>query len=338
MNAETSLKPMKMDLFPTPKDLSLSQVMKRFSCEVDAREYLEAIRWPNGVVCPHCKNSDQKKIWKIHANVAKKVRPGLYRCAECDKEFTVTVGTIFEDSHIPLSKWLVAFYMMATAKKGISALWIQQNLGLGSYRTAWMMMHKIRHALKDPAFMEPLSGTLECDETFVNALPRQRANEERPVKGYRQGSEKVPVVALVEREGGIRAKVVPNVSQKNLRLFIGLKADVKSTVNTDEFAVYRPILRAFKRHDRVNHKQKEYARHNPDGTVSHVNSCESFFSLLKRGVYGSFHHVSKEHLPRYCDEFSFRWNHRDLNSGQRFVAGLQRAEGKRLTYRKPIAK
>jgi len=337
MKTDLPEKTSKLDLFPTPKDLSLSQVMKRFNTEVDAREYLEAVRWPNGPVCPHCKNSDQKKIWKIHTNVAKKVRPGLYRCAECDKEFTVTVGTIFEDSHIPLSKWLVAFYMMATAKKGISALWIQQNLGLGSYRTAWMMMHKIRHALKDPGFTAPLDGTLECDETYINALPRQRSGEKRPVKGFREGSEKVPIVALVKRDGTVRTKVTPNVTQKNLRLFIGANADPNSTINTDQSNLYY-FLRGFKRHDRVNHAIKEYARHNPDGTVSHVNSCESFFSLLKRGVYGSFHHVSKEHLPRYCDEFSFRWNHRDLNSGERFVAGLQRAEGKRLMYRQPIEK
>jgi transposase-like protein len=316
------MKMTKTNLSPTPKDLTLSEVMKRFSCESDAREYLEAVRWPNGVTCSHCKNNNQEKIWKIHANVAKKVRPGLYRCAECDKEFTVTVGTIFEDSHIPLSKWLVAFYMAATAKKGVSALWIQQNLGLGSYRTAWMMMHKIRHALKDPAFMEPLDGTLECDETYINALPRKRANEKRPVRGYRQGSEKTPVVALVKRDGGIRAKMMPTVTQKNLRLFIGLNANTDSTVNTDQAGVYRPILKAFKRHDRVNHHVKEYARHNADGTVSHTNTCESFFSLLKRGVYGSYHHVSKEHLPRYCDEFSFRWNNRKLNSGERFVLGF----------------
>jgi transposase-like protein len=143
---------------------------------------------------------------------------------------------------------------------------------------------------------------------------------------------------LVKRSGEVRAKVIPNVTQKNLRLFIGLNADVKSTVNTDQSRLYWPILKAFKRHDRVNHRIKEYARHNFDGTVSHVNTCESFFSLLKRGIYGSFHHVSKEHLPRYCDEFSFRWNNRELNSGERFVAGLKRTEGKRLMYKQPIAK
>lgn len=299
---------MKSELLPTPDEMTLDKINQHFNTDETAREYLEAIRWPNGVVCPHCKNSDTKKIWKIQPNPAKKIRAGLYRCAECNKEFTCTVGTIFEDSHIPLRKWLVAWYLISTAKKGISALWIQQNLGLGSYRTAWMMMHKIRHALKDPAVAEQMKGTLECDETYVNALPRKNENKPRPVAGYRPGSEKVPVVALINRDGGVRAKVMPTVTQKNLRLFIGLNADPNSIVNTDQCATYRPILRGFKRHDRVNHSIKEYARHNADGTVSHVNTCESFFSLLKRGIYGSFHHVSKEHLPRYCDEFSFRWN------------------------------
>ncbi len=177
--------------------MTLDKINQHFNTDDKAREYLEAIRWPNGVVCPHCANSNAEKIWKIQPNPRKKIRVGLYRCAECDKEFTCTVGTIFEDSHIPLRKWLVAWYLISTSKKGISALWIQQNLGLGSYRTAWMMMHKIRHAMKDSAVSEQMKGTLECDETYVNALPRQSEKEKRPVKGYRYGSEKVPVVALI---------------------------------------------------------------------------------------------------------------------------------------------
>jgi transposase-like protein len=326
---------MKSELLQTPAEMTLDKINQHFNTDEKAREYLEAIRWPIGVVCPHCKNGDAKKIWKIQPNPEKKIRAGLYRCAACNKEFTVTVGTIFEDSHIPLRKWLVAWYLISTSKKGVSALWIQENLGLGSYRTAWMMMHKIRHALKDPGVAEQMSGVLECDETYVKALPRKSEKQERPVQGYRKGSEKVPVVALVERDGEVRTKVIPNVTQKNLRLFIGINADPNSIVNTDKSRLYYPVLRGFKRHDRVNHYIKEYARHNADGTVSHVNTCESFFSLLKRGIYGSFHHVSKEHLSRYCDEFSFRWNHRDLNCGERFVAGLKKSEGKRLMYRRP---
>jgi transposase-like protein len=328
---------MKTELLPTPKDLTLSQVMERFNTDDKAREYLEAIRWPNGVTCPHCKNSDQEKFYVIKENKEKHIRAGLRRCVACDKEFTVTVGTIFEDSHIPLRKWLVAWYLICTSKKGVSALQIQRSLGLGSYRTAWMMMHKIRHTLKDPAFNTPMEGTLEADETFLNALPRMKSRKAgEPIRGYRQGSKKTAILALIQRGGSIRTKVVPNISQKNLRLFIGLNADTGSTVNTDEYMAYRPILKAYKRHDRVCHYRKEYARTNPDGTVSHVNNCESFFSLLKRGVYGSFHHVSKEHLHRYCEEFSFRWNHRHVTDGERMIAGLKQIEGKKMVYKQPI--
>ncbi len=327
---------MENEMMPTPSEMTLDKLNEHFNTEEAARKYLESILWPNGVICPHCKNNDQSKFWNIKENKAKKIRAGLRRCVQCDKEFTCTVGTIFEDSHIPLRKWLIAWYLITSCKKGISALWIQENLGFGSYRTAWMMMHKIRHALKDPEINQMLEGTLECDETYVNALPRNVEKGDRPVEGFRKGSEKVPVVALIKRDGKVRAKVMPNVNQKNLRLFVGLNAEPTSTVNTDQSNLYYPILKGFKRHDTVNHSVKEYARHNSDGSVSHVNTCESFFSLLKRGIYGSFHHVSKEHLPRYCDEFSFRWNNRHLNSGEKFVTGLKQSGGKRLIYRKPI--
>jgi transposase-like protein len=329
---------MKNELLPTPKDLTLSQVMERFSTDETAREYLEAIRWPNGTVCPHCKNSDPKKIWKIRPNLTKKIRAGLYRCAECDKEFTCTVGTIFEDSHIPLKKWLVAWYLICSSKKGISALQIQRSLGLGSYRTAWMMMHKIRHSMKDPAYNEPLDGVLEADETYVGGKPGPHDAGRMTKHGFRRYSTKTPVIALVQRGGKIRTKVVATVSHKNLKLFIGVNADPNSIVNTDQAAIYRPILRGFKRHDVVNHSQFEYARHNFDGTVSHVNNAESYFSLLKRGVVGAFHHVSPEHLHRYCDEFDFRWDFRKVTDGERMVEGLKRTEGKRLTYKQPIKK
>ena len=241
--------------------------------------------------CPHCKNTNQEKIWKIKQNKSKKIRAGLYRCAECNKEFTCTVDTIFEDSHIPLRKWLIAWYLICTSKKGISALQIQRSLGLGSYRTAWMMMHKIRHAIKDPSFGEPLTGTVEVDETYVGGRARP-ANKQSPgFPGYQHGSSKTPVFALIQRGGNIRTGVVKTVTANNLRLFVGLNACTSATLNTDQSVLYCPIGKPFKRHDTVNHSKKEYARHNPDGTVSHVNSCESFFSLLKRGMVGAFHHV-----------------------------------------------
>lgn len=249
---------MKSELLPTPKELTLSKVMERFSTEETAREYLESIRWPNGPVCPHCQNANQEKIWAIKANKDKKVRAGLRECVECGKQFTVTVDTIFEDSHIPLQKWLVAWYLVASSKKGISALQIQRSLGLGSYRTAWMMMHKIRHALKDKAIDQMLGGVLEADETYVGGKPHPYGDKRLERLGFRKGSVKTPVVALVQRGGKIRTQVMPRVTQKNLKLFIGINADQNAVINTDQSALYPRIVKSFKRHDVVNHSQLEY--------------------------------------------------------------------------------
>jgi transposase-like protein len=160
---------MKIEQPPTPDDLTLDQIMQQFNTDESARTYLESIRWPNGVVCPHCKNNEPKKIWPIQANKEKKVRAGLYQCGECNKQFTCTVGTIFEDSHIPLRKWLVAFYLNSSSKKGISSLQLQRILDLGSYRTALFMQHRIRHALRDLVFNDRLTGVVEVDETYVGA-------------------------------------------------------------------------------------------------------------------------------------------------------------------------
>jgi hypothetical protein len=194
--------------------------------------------------------------------------------------------------------------------------------------------------MKDPAFTEPLplTGTVECDETFVGGEPRPNTADKPRPRGYRQGSSKIPVLALVQRGGPVRTGVVEKVTSKNLRLFVAINASTDATLNTDQCLMYRPLSKSYKRHDVVNHSKKEYARHNADGTVSHVNSCESFFSLLKRGIVGAFHHVSKQHLPRYCDEFAFRWDHRYVTDGERMVAGLKKTEGKRLIYRTPVIK
>lgn len=326
---------MKAEFLPTPKDLSLAEVTERFHSDDTAREYLEAIRWPNGPVCPHCKNADQAKIWKLEANKKAKIRPGLYQCKECAKQFTVMVGTIFTDSHIPLRKWLIAWYMICNAKKGVSALQIQRALGLGSYRTAWMMMHKIRHAMADPVFNQPLSGELEADEMYYGPKPKKDKDGKLIEKGYRKNSSKIPILALVQRDGGVRTQVVAAVNNHNIRKFFQTHAHRQSTLNTDESNPYVPIGRGFPKHNTVVHRRKEYQRVNPDGSIASTNTVESFFSLLRRGLNGSFHHVSKEHLFRYCDEFAFRWNFRKATDGERFVAGLKQTEGKRLTYKQP---
>jgi transposase-like protein len=306
-----------------PHEMTLIQIMERFPDDEKARKHLEEIRWKNGIVCPHCFCNDQANFSNIAANLEKKVRAGLRYCSACGKQFTCTVGTIFEDSHIPLRKWVIAWYLLCTSKKGISALQVKRMLDLGSYRTAWMMMHKIRYALQSPSFSEKLSGTVEVDETYVGGKVRGMG---RCYKG-----NKTAVVALVERNGGVRSQVVQTVTGKNIRKMLTEHVEKSTDIMTDTFQVYLKATKGFKSHQSVNHKQREYVR----GNV-HTNTVEGYFSLLKRGVIGTFHHVSKKHLPLYLAEFDHRYSNRKVTDGQRTFDSLSKMEGKRLTYKQPV--
>ena len=300
-------------------ELTLIQIIDQFPTDDAAREHLEGIRWHDGVVCPHCKCSDQSKLSSIAANKEKKVRAGLRWCANCEKQFTVTIGTIFEDSHIPLRKWLIAWYMICSSKKGVSSLQLQRQLELGSYRTALFMTHRIRYALHDPAFTDKLDGTVEVDETWVGGKQ----------KGVGHGSKvhKTPVVALVQRGGKVRSHVTHRVTAYNLKKAVHDNVELGSKVMTDDFAGYKGLRDGFK-HQSVNHSKGEYVRGD-----AHTNTVEGFFSLLKRGVVGTFHSISREHLPLYLAEFNHRWNYRKSTDGERTLAGLRKMEGKRLTYK-----
>lgn len=309
-------------LIPTPEGMTLDGVMRHFDTDEKARAYLECIRWPNGPYCPHCENYDKRPIWEIAANAEKGIRPGLRQCGACNKQFTVTVGTIFEDSKVPLRKWLIAWYLLCSSKKGISALQIQRMLGLGSYRTAWMMMHKIRYALKDPAFEKKLSGVVEIDETYVGG--------KRKHVGQGYVKNKVPVVSLVERGGRVRSVMMRDVTAKKIKAVMHANVEKSAVINTDESRPYVNASREFAGHKVVNHSLGEYSR----GDVT-TNTVEGFFSLLKRGVVGTFHHVSEKHLPLYLAEFDFRYNQRGVTDGLRTFAALKHAEGKRMTYRAP---
>lgn len=303
--------------------LNLITLAQEYSDENKARALLESLRWPNGPICPHCKFNE---VYKITPSPGSTTRPGLYSCAACRQQFTVKVGTIFEDSHLPISKWLMAIFILCSSKKSISAHQMHRMLKV-TYKTSWFMCHRIRHAMgTGDAPIKKLSGTVEVDETFVGGKGDIRTKLDR----------KTPVVALIERNGDVYTRVVSNVTQKNLRTAITECVDKGAILNTDDSGVYRRQFKDYKRHDIVNHSKEEYARHNPDGTVSHVNTAESFFSLLKRGVYGSWHHVSREHLPKYADEFAFRWTHRKVTDGERTVAAIKATEGKRLTYRQAV--
>ena len=292
--------------------------------EDEARAFLESIRWPDGVVCPHCAVVGESTRLK-----GKSTRPGVYKCRPCRKQFTVTVGTIFHRSHIPLTTWIAAFFILCTSKKSVSALQLQRQLGLGSYKTAWHMAHRIRYAMRNGPLGTMLSGDIEADETYIGGKPRKRGKRGENPAG--RGTKKTPVAALVERGGEARAKVVTRVNAATLKGFIRENADHSSTIHTDEWAAYKGIGREFEGgHTVVKHGGGEYARGN-----AYTNTAESFFSLLKRGVFGQWHHVSKEHLQRYVDEFCYRWTHSGKTDEDRTALALAQADGVRLTYRRP---
>jgi transposase-like protein len=282
-------------------------------------------------------------VYKLRGNGGGRNTRFLWDCRGCKRQFTVRIGTVFEDSRIPLRHWCYAFWAACASKKGVSALQIRRQTGL-SYKSALFLMHRIRYAMT-PSRSPRLSGTVEVDETYVGGKPRPPSmqavqamtyEERKPFFEERRrqrgrGTKKAPVVALVERDGRVRARVVTEVSGKTLRRAIKESVRPTARIYTDELASYRGIGKHFAGgHSTVRHSVREYAR----GDV-HVNTAESFFALLKRGLIGTFHAVSKRHLHRYVSEFAFRWNSRRLDDGARVLAAIQGAEGKRLMYRQP---
>ena len=286
-----------------------------------AREHLEALHWPNGPVCPHCGSDDAKRLQ------GKSHRAGLVQCNACREQFTVTVGTVFERSKVPLNKWLLCNHLLCASKKGMSAHEIHRLLGV-TYKTAWFMCHRIRTAMT-PTNPGPLGGenkVVEADETYVGGKAKNRA--------YREPRAKQAVVALVEREGHVRSFHVANVTAKQLRPLIVTTVARSSYLMTDESPVYTRVGREFAGHGTVNHSAKEYVT---TGGFKHSNTVENFFSIFKRGVIGTYHHMSEAHLARYTAEFDFRYNHRSVNDFKRANAALIGAIGKRLTYRRADA-
>ena len=244
--------------------------------DADARGYLESIRWPDGPVCPHCGDTENAKRLNGEAH-----RPGLHKCYSCNKQFTVTVGTVMHRSKIPLRKWVMAFHLICASQKGVSALQLQRMLSLGSYRTAWHMAHRIRMAMREQPLAGLLCGTVEADETYIGG-------KRKGSKPGRATDHKTPVFVLVERNGRVRARAVPDVTGATLKAAIREHVDPSSRMMTDEYGSYRGLGKEFASHQTVSHKAREYARNDV-----HVNTAESFNGLLKRGVVGAFHSVSR---------------------------------------------
>jgi|ERR1051326_6563307 transposase-like protein len=295
--------------------MNLNDIAKSYHDEDSARAFLESERWPDGqAACPKC--GEIGRAYRLTT------RKGLWKCGACRKQFTVTVGTIFEDSHIPLNKWLMAIHLLCSSKKGMSAHQLHRMLGV-TYKSAWFMAHRIRYAMAH-LNLPMLTGTVEVDETYVGG-------KKRGLQGVK--SNKAPVVSLVERGGNVRSFHHKElVTGKTLKQIVRENVGKEAHIMTDDFAGYRGLNKEFHRHSTVRHKWGVYARKEGDTLIS-TNTIEGYFSILKRGINGVYHHVGKQHLHRYLSEFDFRYNSRHNTDGERSLLAIRKVTGKRLKYR-----
>jgi transposase-like protein len=316
-----------MDTFSAP----------HFHDDSAARAFFERILWPSGPVCPHCGVFDRAYKTK---------RPGVYRCAEkeCRKDFTVTTGTVMERSHVALHKWLQAFHLMCSSKKGVSAHQLHRTLDL-SYEAAWFMAHRIRESMRSGGLAPPMGGgggIVEADETYHGKVDTPRVSPQRRGRPFTKSGKvgpggKRPIMALVERGGRVRTFHVAVADQATVSKIARENVTKESRLHTDESRLYGFAKDHFEAHKTVHHTSGEYVRYEKGETV-HTNSAEGYFSIFKRGMKGIYQHCSEKHLHRYLAEFDFRYNHRirlGYDDGERAARAIKGASGKRLTYHQP---
>jgi transposase-like protein len=295
-----------------------------FHDETKAREHLESLRWPNGVICPHCGNSDPETIKRLEG---KSHRPGLFQCNECRDHFTVTVGTVMERSHIPLHKWVLAFHLMNASKKGMSAHQLHRMLKI-TYKSAWFMTHRIRETMTDDDDPQDMGGKgqqVQADETYYG-------NTSKRAKHYKKGhSQKSGVIALVNPETGkARAFAVQKATSATIHDILHKNVSRQTTLVTDESRFYQKA--GYRSHKKVFHTINEYV--NKDGFTT--NNVENFFGVFKKGMIGTYHFCGEQHLQRYLNEFAFRYSNRSgigIDDGERAAIAIRNASGRRLTYR-----
>lgn len=296
------------------------QLNKYTADEDKAFELLIQLRWNGKPKCVHCGNDE-----KVYVLNVKKAKRKVLKCSKCRKQFSALIGTIFEGSHIPLSVWLQAIYSMCSSKKGVAAYQLHRELGI-TYKSAWFMCHRIRHAMTQEPLKSKLQGAIEVDETYVGGKGKGIKSRGRNT------DSKTPVVTVMQRDGDVRSFKVNNVKSSTLKKLISDNVDVQSDIYTDSFKSYKGLDKTFNSHETVDHSKKEYAR-----GIIHVNFSESYNSLLKRGLIGTFHHISYQHLDRYLSEFDFKWNTRHVTDGTRMIKAVKQIEGKRLMYKEPLS-
>jgi len=305
-----------------------------FHDEAAAFATLERIVWPNGPTCPLCGAMDRIHPLEGVKDKKGRVRLGLKKCYHCRGQFTVRKGTIFEASHVQLHIWLQGAHLICSSKKGISSNQLHRTLGV-TLKTAWFMSHRLREAMREGKLPMPLGGqnkVVEADETYIGGKEKNKHARKRIRKG-RGAVGKEAAFSLIERDGRVRSFHLPEVSAKTLRPILKAQIDERSYLMTDEAGVYRKLGEEFAGHGTVNHSAEEYVRL---GGFMHTNTVENYFSILKRGITGTYHHVSQQHLRRYLAEFDYRYNERralGVSDSERTAKALAGIVGKRLLYR-----
>ncbi len=309
--------------------MNLASLAPHFSNEAKAIELIESLMWPDGPHCPHCGCLDKQYRIQAKGQTKTSARPGLHKCGHCRKQYTVKVGTIFESSKIPMHKWLMVIYLMCSSKKGISAKQIERSIGV-SYKAAWFMCHRIRLAMTQEPLLGKLGaggGIVEIDETYVGGKKKNNLHRRKPNS---KACQKTIVMTLIDREGEARTFKIPNTKKGTLQAIVRPNVDGTATIMTDENPSYEGLDNHFAGHHAVNHSET-FVR----GLIIHTNFAESYHSLLKRSIFGAYHHFSTKHMPRYLREREFHWNRRKATDGERTVDAIRGAKGKRLTYQTP---
>ena len=317
--------------------MNLNSIAAKYADVDAAREFFEKQRWPDGAVCPFCGLVGESYRLKAKPDSKSPVRAGVWKCSGCRKQFTVTKGTIFEDSHIPLNTWLMAIHLICASKKGMSAHQLHRMLGV-TYKSAWFMVHRLRYAAAQDPMAEQLSGIVEVDETYIGGKRRKSERHKKAKKGERQQDRLAPtagkdaVLAMLERGGDVRSHhITTRVTAANLRPVVLHNVEYGARIMTDSGTVLHGAIHP-RKHDQVNHQAEEYGRYEGGLCIS-TNTVEGYFSILKRGLFGTYHHVGSQHLHRYLSEFDFRYNTRKISDGERSCRLIGKVSGKRLMYK-----